>query len=58
MATYNFLPGVQVATLDGGLVARTVPTSKAVLIFGTSGAVLQTNHIRFQTRPLLLIYSV
>ena len=37
MATYNFLPGVQVATLDGGLVARTVPTSKAVLIFGTAG---------------------
>lgn len=38
MATFNFLPGVQVATLDGGLVARTVPTSKAVLIFGTAGA--------------------
>lgn len=37
MATYNYLPGVQVATLDGGLVARTVPTSKAVLIFGTAG---------------------
>jgi hypothetical protein len=33
---FNFLPGVQVTTIDGGLVARRVPTSKAVLILGTA----------------------
>jgi hypothetical protein len=33
---YNFLPGVQVTTIDGGLVARRVPTSKAVLVLGTA----------------------
>src|SRR5271166_5743819 len=33
---YNFLPGVQVTTIDGGLVARRVPTSKAVLVMGTA----------------------
>lgn len=33
---YNFLPGVQVTTIDGGLVARRVPTSKGVLVMGTS----------------------
>lgn len=36
MSTFNFLPGVQVSTLDGGLVSRTVPSSKAVLILGTA----------------------
>lgn len=36
MATFTHLPGVQVATLDGGLVARTVPSSKAVLVLGTA----------------------
>lgn len=33
----NFLPGVQVSTIDGGLVARRVPTSKSVLVLGTAG---------------------
>ncbi len=33
---YNYLPGVQVTTIDGGLVARRVPTSKAVLVLGTA----------------------
>jgi hypothetical protein len=33
---FNFLPGVQVTTIDGGLVARRVPTSKAVLVLGTA----------------------
>jgi hypothetical protein len=33
---FNFLPGVQTNTVDGGLVARTIPTSKSVLVIGTS----------------------
>lgn len=36
MSTFNHLPGVQVATLDKGLVSRTVPSSKAILILGTA----------------------
>lgn len=36
--SYNFLPGTQVTTIDGGLVVRTVPTAKSVLILGTSAA--------------------
>ena len=34
--SYNNLPGVQVSTIDGGLVARRVPTSKSVLVLGTA----------------------
>lgn len=33
---FTHLPGVQVTTIDGGLVARRVPTSKAVLVLGTA----------------------
>lgn len=33
---FNNLPGVQVTTIDGGLVARRVPTSKSVLVLGTA----------------------
>lgn len=33
---FNYLPGVQTNTVDGGLVARTIPSSKSVLIIGTS----------------------
>lgn len=33
---FTNLPGVQVTTIDGGLIARAVPTSKAVLIIGTA----------------------
>lgn len=33
---FNNLPGVQVNTIDGGLVVRRVPTSKAVLVLGTA----------------------
>ena len=36
MITYNYLPGVQVATVDGGLAALRVPQCKATLIVGTS----------------------
>lgn len=35
---FNFLPGTQVVTNDGGLVVRRVPTSKSVLILGTAAA--------------------
>jgi hypothetical protein len=34
---YENLPGVQVNTIDGGLAARRVPTTKSVLILGTAG---------------------
>lgn len=34
--TYSYLPGTQVTTIDGGLVVRTVPTSKSVLVLGTA----------------------
>lgn len=37
MSSFTHLPGVQVATLDGGLVGQAVPTSKAVIVFGTAG---------------------
>lgn len=37
MSSFTHLPGVQVATLDGGLVSQQTPTSKAVIIFGTAG---------------------
>lgn len=33
---FNNLPGVQVTTIDGGLIARRVPTSKGILILGTA----------------------
>lgn len=33
---YNALPGTQVTTIDGGLVVRNIPTSKAVLVLGTA----------------------
>lgn len=33
---FNNLPGVQVTTIDGGLIARRVPTSKSVLVLGTA----------------------
>lgn len=33
---FNNLPGVQVTTQDGGLIARNVPSSKSVLIIGTA----------------------
>lgn len=36
MSTFNFLPGVQVSTNDGGLIVRRVPTSKSVLVLGTA----------------------
>lgn len=36
MSALNFLPGVQVTTVDGGLIARRVPTSKSVLVLGTA----------------------
>jgi hypothetical protein len=34
--SYNYLPGTQVTTIDGGLVVRTIPTAKSVLVLGTS----------------------
>jgi hypothetical protein len=37
MATYNYLPGVLINTVDGGLVANTVPTSQSTLIIGIAG---------------------
>jgi hypothetical protein len=37
MITYNYLPGVNVVTVDGGLAALRVPQGKAILIVGTSG---------------------
>lgn len=37
MPTYNYLPGTQALTIDGGMVARRVPSSKATVIVGTSG---------------------
>ena len=36
MSALNFLPGVQVNTLDGGLASKKVPNSKSILIVGTS----------------------
>src|SRR5208283_1551344 len=36
MITYNYLPGVQVATIDRGLAALRVPQCKSTLIVGTS----------------------
>ena len=38
MATYNYLPGVLINTIDGGLDAAFSPTAKSTLIVGTSGA--------------------
>jgi len=35
--SYNYLPGMQVITNDGGLYKRTNPVTKSVLVFGTSG---------------------
>lgn len=35
---YNYLPGVQVQTVDGGLISLTSPTTKSTIILGTSGA--------------------
>lgn len=36
--TYNYLPGVQVQTVDGGLISLTTPTTKSTIVLGTSGA--------------------
>jgi len=35
--SYNYLPGMTVITNDGGLYTRKNPTTKSILIFGTSG---------------------
>lgn len=37
MSSFPHLPGVQVSTLDGGLVGQAAPTSKTVIVFGTAG---------------------
>jgi hypothetical protein len=37
MPVYNFLPGVIVNTLDGGLVAPSAPQDDSILILGTAG---------------------
>jgi hypothetical protein len=37
MQTYNYLPGVLINTVDGGLVATTTPSSQSTLIIGTAG---------------------
>lgn len=35
--SYNYLPGSQVTTVDGGLAARRSPTAKKTLVLGTAG---------------------
>jgi hypothetical protein len=37
MPTYNYLPGVIVNTLDGGLTATFAPQDNSILIIGTAG---------------------
>jgi hypothetical protein len=37
MPTYNYLPGVIINTVDGGLATAFAPTSQSTLIIGTSG---------------------
>lgn len=37
MPTYNYLPGVIVNTLDGGLTASFAPQDDAILVLGTAG---------------------
>lgn len=37
MPTFSYLPGTQVTTLDGGLLATTIPSTKSTLIVGFSG---------------------
>jgi hypothetical protein len=37
MPTYNYLPGTQINTLDGGMVATVTPSTKLTLIVGTAG---------------------
>ena len=38
MPAYNYLPGVIVNTLDGGLVAPAVPQDDSILILATAGS--------------------
>jgi hypothetical protein len=38
MTTYNYLPGVIVNTLDGGLTARFAPQDDSILVIGTAGS--------------------
>jgi hypothetical protein len=35
--SYEYLPGTQVVTVDGGLAAKRVPRSKSTIILGVSG---------------------
>jgi hypothetical protein len=37
MGTYNYLPGLQIQTLDGGLATKATPTAQSTVIVGTSG---------------------
>jgi hypothetical protein len=37
MGTFNYLPGLQITTLDGGLSAVQTPTAKSTVIVGTAG---------------------
>jgi hypothetical protein len=37
MPTYNYLPGVIINTIDGGLVSPAVPQDDSILILGTAG---------------------
>lgn len=40
---FNYLPGVQVSVVDGGLVAPRIPRSKSVLVIGTAAQGLADN---------------
>jgi hypothetical protein len=37
MATFNYLPGVQINTVDGGLAVTRTPSAQSTLIIGTAG---------------------
>src|ERR1019366_8125737 len=37
MGTYNYLPGLSIQTLDGGLATKATPTAQSTVIVGTAG---------------------